>query len=504
LTLFRRRLTLKSESSIQAEKVHSPEVPVLRNLIGGEWIDSSKAETFEVTNPATGETIAKAQNSSLEDAKRAVDLADDCRENPNWVMNPKARAVALYKLADLMEGQRDALGRLLTLECGKPLKQAKGEIDASIDTLRYNAGFARNIRGESFSMTQGSYSVVMREPMGVVGHIVPWNVPVLLLFRGMATSLAAGNICIVKPASFTPLTTARIIELATKIPEIPRGVLSFITGPGSTIGAEIVSSPKVDMISFTGDANTGREILKLSANNVKKLALELGGKSPDVVFADADQEKAVAGALSGAFTHSGQICFAATRLLVHKQIHEKFVATLKQKAQSMRVGNGLDETSELGPIISGSQMKTVLKYIEEGKSEGELVTGGTRLTTGELGRGNFIAPTVFDNVPTKARIAQEEIFGPVVVVIPFDTEEEAVRVANDSPYGLAAAVWTRDIKTAFGFARKVRAGTVWVNAYGKTFPEAEFGGYKQSGIGRERGLEGLHEYTQLKHVYFEL
>lgn len=190
--------------------------------------------------------------------------------------------------------------------------------------------------------------------------------------------------------------------------------------------------------------------------------------------------------------------------MVQKQIHEKFVTTLKQKAQSMRVGNGLDESSELGPIISGSQMKTVLKYIEEGKSEGELVTGGTRLTTGELGRGNFVAPTVFDNVPTKARIAQEEIFGPVVVVIPFDTEEEAVKVANDSAFGLAAAVWTRDIKTAFGFARKVKAGTVWVNAYGKTFPEAEFGGYKQSGIGRERGLEGLHEYTQLKHVYFEL
>lgn len=264
MMLFRRRLILKSESSIQVENVHKAEVHVLRNLIGGEWVQASNGETFEVTNPANGETIAKAQNSSLEDAKRVIDFADDCREDPNWVMNPKARAVALYKLADLMEGQRDALARLLTLECGKPLKQAKGEIDASVDTLRYNAGFARNIRGESFSMAQGSYSVIMREPMGVVGHIVPWNVPVLLLFRGMATSLAAGNICIVKPASFTPLTTARIIELATKVPEIPKGVLSFITGPGSIVGAEIVSSPKVDMISFTGDEHGKRDPETLS------------------------------------------------------------------------------------------------------------------------------------------------------------------------------------------------------------------------------------------------
>lgn len=493
---------MKSESSIRVED-SGRQVLVVKNLIGGQWVQASGDETFDVTNPANGEIVGRAQKSSLEDTKHVIDSADDCRENPNWVKNPKARAIALYKLADLMESERDSLGRLITLECGEPLREAKAEIDNSADTLRYNAGLARNIRGESFSVSESSFSIIVREPVGVVGHIVPWNRPITLLFRGLATSLAAGNICIVKPASYTPLATARIIELATKIPEMPPGVISYITGPGATVGAAIVSSPKVDMISFTGDANTGKEIVKLSATNVKKLSLELGGKCPDVVFADADPEKAVAGALSGAFTHSGQICFAATRLLVQRQIHEKFVTTLKQKAQSMRVGNGLDETTQLGPIISSSQMKSVLNYVEEGKTEGTLVTGGTRLTTGDLSRGNFVSPTVFDNVPSKARIAQEEIFGPVVVVIPFDNEEQAVSVANDSAYGLAAAVWTRDIKTAFKFARKVKAGTVWVNSYGKAFPEAEFGGYKQSGIGRERGFEGLHEYTQLKHVYFE-
>ena len=480
------------------------ESPILHNLIGGEWEPSSSAQTFAVRNPATNETIAKAQLSTLEDIKRAIDLASEVCQTSDWGTNHRKRALALTRLAELIESEREVLAQLLTMENGKPLRQARAEVDSSADHLRYYAGLSRNLYGRAFGLSDSSYSLIVREPMGVVGHIVPWNYPVLLLFRALAASLAAGNVCIIKPASYTPLTTCRILELVQKVHEFPSGVLSYVTGPGSVVGAEIARNAKVDMVSLTGDTRTGKEILRLSAENVKKVCLELGGKSPNIIFRDADMSSAMAGALTGAFTASGQVCFAGSRLLVDKDVHNAFVDSVKQRAQSMRVGNGLDENTELGPVISENQMETVLKYIDVGKSEAVLVTGGTRLTHGELSRGNFIAPTIFDNVPVKAKIAQEEIFGPVVAVIPFENEDDAVKIANDTTYGLAAAVWTKDVKRAFRVSRKIRAGTIWVNAYGKTFAETEYGGYKQSGIGRECGVEGLLEFTQVKHIYFDL
>jgi betaine-aldehyde dehydrogenase len=477
--------------------------PIL-NLIGGAWTQSSSVQTFPVRNPATNEIIAEAQLSTSDDAKRAIDLSAEIFETSDWSTNHRRRAMALNKLAELIENESESLAQQLTIENGKPIKQARAEVESSADHLRFYAGLSRNLYGRSFGLSRSSYSIIAREPMGVVGHIVPWNYPLVLLFRALAASLAAGNVCIIKPASYTPVTTFRVLELAQKISEFPAGVLSYVTGPGSVVGAEIARNAKVDMVSLTGDTRTGKEILRLSAENVKKVCLELGGKSPNIIFQDADMDSAVTGALTGAFMASGQVCFAGSRLLVDEAVHNAFVDSIRRRAESMRVGNGLDENNELGPIISQSQMKTVLRYIDIGKSEAVLVTGGKRLEDGELSRGNFIAPTVFDNVPNKAKIAQEEIFGPVVSVIPFENEEDAVSIANDTSYGLAAAIWTKDVKRAFRVSRRIRAGTIWVNAYGKTFAETEYGGYKQSGIGRERGVEGLLEFTQVKHIYFDL
>lgn len=476
----------------------------LKNYVGGEWTLSKGGQTFSVRNPATNEVIARAQLSTSDDVKEAIDVASASFETSDWATNHRNRSVALHGLADLIESEREELARQLTMENGKPLKQARAEIDNSADHLRYYAGLARNLYGRAFGLNENSYSVIAREPMGVVGHIVPWNYPVLLLFRALAASLAAGNTVVIKPASYTPVTTSRIIELSQKVNEFPTGVLNLITGPGAIVGAEIASNPKVDMVSLTGDTNTGREILRLSAGSIKKVCLELGGKSPNIIFQDADFDSSMAGALSGAFTASGQVCFAGSRLLVHEQIHDSFVESLKTRAESLRVGNGLDERSELGPLISETQMRSVMEYVEVGKSEATLVTGGVRLTSGDLSRGNFVAPTVFDKVPVDAKIAQDEIFGPVLSVIPFEDEDDAVKVANNTSYGLAAAVWTKDVKKAFRVSRRIRAGTVWVNAYGRTFAETEYGGYKQSGIGRERGVEGLLEFTQVKHIFFEL
>ena len=479
-------------------------LPVTSNFANGQMMPSSDGRTFDVINPADNQLVGKAQLSSVEDAKMVIDLAYECRERQKWESNHKARMTAILRWADLLHAERESLARVLTLENGKPLKQAQAEVDNSIDHLRYYAGFARTIYGRSMGLTDASFSVLIREPMGVVGHIVPWNYPLVLLFRSLAASLAAGNVAIVKPASYTPLTTFRMVELAQKVPEFLPGALNFVTGPGNVVGAEICRNSKVDMVALTGDTLTGKAILRLAAENIKKVSLELGGKSPNIVFPDADFDKAMGGAITGAFTAAGQICFAASRLLVERSIHDRFVRLMKEKAESMKVGNGLDDKTDIGPIITKGQTDRVMEYIEGGRKEAKLVTGGNRLTQGELSRGNFIAPTIFDDVPTKSPIAQEEIFGPVVSVFEFSTEEEAATLANNTQYGLSAALWTNDVNRVFRLARRIRAGTVWVNTYGKTFAETEFGGYKQSGIGRERGIDGLREFTQLKNVYFEL
>lgn len=476
----------------------------MNNFIGGKWIPSIDQKTFEIKNPANGEVIGKAQLSNIEDVKEAIDKTYELMLRTDWVFEPKKRSLALQKWSELISKEKQNLAKLLTMENGKPISQSLLEIESAIDHLRYYSGLARNIYGRAFSISSSNFSVIIREPMGMVAHIVPWNYPVTLLFRSLSAALAAGNICIIKPASYTPITIAKIIELSEHVEEIPKGVLTYITGPGSIVGTELVKNSKVDMIAFTGETSTGKQIMRLASENLKKLSLELGGKSPNIVFSDADMDKVMFNALTGAFVASGQVCFAGTRIIVEENVHQQFVEVFKQKAESMVVGNGLDPSTQIGPLISEAQLNKVLTYIEIGKNEGRLVTGGKRLTDGELEKGYFVSPTIFDNVEPKAKIAQDEIFGPVVTIHTFKDEKDAIEIANSTQYGLAAAIWTKSVTRALKLMREIKAGTIWVNSYGKTFSEAEFGGYKQSGIGRERGIQGLLEFTQLKHVYFEL
>ena len=476
----------------------------LKNYIGGKWTATETGESFDVLNPATGAVVATAQKSGAGDIRAAINTAATLTEKDGWANDPRKRSLALLKLAESMEKEKEELARQLTVENGKPLRLSRGEIESSIDHVRFYAGLSRAIYGRAMGVDPNSFSVIAREPVGVVGHIVPWNYPVLLMFRALAASLAAGNVCVVKPASYTPVTTAKIMELVDKIPDFPKGVLSYITGPGPVVGAELARSPQVDMVTMTGVNSTGKEILKLASEGVKKVALELGGKSPNVVFSDADPKEAIEGALSGAFTVSGQVCFAGSRVLVEKGAHDDFVKSFSKSAKAMRVGNGLNKSTQLGPVISKSQLDRIMDFVEIGRKDAVLVAGGKRLEEGALAKGNFVEPTIFDQVPNDSQLAREEVFGPVVSVMEYEDEEEAIAMANDTKFGLAAAIWTKDVKRAFRVSRRIRAGTVWINAYGKTFAETEYGGYKQSGVGRERGLDGLFEFTQAKHIYFNL
>jgi len=476
----------------------------LGNYVGGEWTEARTGKLFNVLNPATGTIVAKAQMSGVQDVREAINLAAELRDKDEWGNDPRKRSFALLNLADAMEEVKERLSKQLTIENGKPLSLARAEIGSSIDHVRFYAGLSRAVYGRTMGVEPTSFSIIAREPMGVVGHIVPWNYPVLLMFRALAASLAAGNVCVVKPASYTPVTTALIMRLVDRINEFPKGVLNYVTGPGPVVGAEIARNPKVDMVTMTGDNKTGKEILRLASQGVKKVALELGGKSPNIVFPDADPKRAIEGALSGAFTVSGQVCFAGSRILVQRQVHDDFMKSFESAARSMKVGNGLDPATQLGPIISRTQMERIMEFIDIGREEAVLVTGGKQLTTAKLAKGNFVEPTIFDEVPNDSKLAREEIFGPIASVMEFTDEDDAVAMANDSKFGLAAAVWTNDVKRALRVSRKIRAGTIWVNAYGKTYAETEYGGYKQSGIGRERGLDGLFEFTRSKHIYFDL
>ncbi|WP_241236283.1 aldehyde dehydrogenase family protein [Brevibacillus marinus] len=473
------------------------------NYVGGEWTKSAGGGLLESRNPATGEVVGYAQNSTVADVEEAIDAVYQAFQASDWGYNPKRRYEALLGLAQKMEENLEHLARVLTMEQGKTIRESRLELSGCIDTLKYFAGAARTVFGRSIQLEPHNFGVIVKEPIGVVGIISPWNWPALLMIRELAPALAAGNGVIVKPASLTPAISVEIFKLIDQVPHFAKGIVSIVTGPGKSIGAAMGTSKKIDMISFTGDTSTGKTIMEMATSNIKKLALELGGKSPNVVFPDANLDKAIPMIGRSIFISAGQICMAGSRLLVHESIKEEVLSRLQQYAEQLKVGNGIDETVDMGPLVSQSQLELVNEYCEIGRREGKIVTGGYRLTGGEYDKGYFFAPTIIDELPANCRVLKEEIFGPVLAVQTFASDEEALALANDSDFGLSAGVWTSDVNRAWRMSKGIKAGTVWVNTYNKNFPEAEFGGYKQSGLGRTRGIDGLMEYCETKHIHFE-
>ncbi len=487
-----------------ADSVTAQQVTTYKNFIGGEWRDSSGG-LFEVKSPANGELLYRAQRSTVEDARAAIAAARAAFETTEWRDDPNVRTAALFKLAAAVQEHHQDLATLLTRESGKPFPISRGEALRLAETTSYFAGLTRWVFGRSQVPQPNSLSLIMREPVGVVGIVVPWNAPLALLARAIAPALAAGNAVVAKPASYTAGSTVELGRIIESIPEFPKGIVNIVTGPGDPVGAELARHDDVDMISFTGDTSTGKEIMRLASGNLKKVSLELGGKSPTIVFADANFDRAIRGAINAAsFYNAGQICIAGTRVLVEESVHDAFVERIRESVPKMKVGPGWEKGVEVGPVISESQLQKVTGYIERGKKEARLVVGGQRLTDGELAKGYFLAPTVFDAVPADAQIAQEEIFGPVMGITTFKDLDDAIRIANSTKYGLVASAWTRDINKAMKIATRVRAGSIWINTFGKMFQSTEMGGFKQSGLGRQYGLEGLFEYTELKHVNIQL
>jgi len=473
-------------------------------LIGGEWQDATGGGTMPVVNPATEEVIAQVAAAAPADVDAAVDAARAALDGPWGQMSARERGRLIWQLGERLTARIDEVARLETLHNGKPILESRHiEIPMAAEILQYFAGWADKIHGETVPVKASALVYTRREPLGVVAAIVPWNFPLLLAIYKVAPALAAGNTVILKPASQTPLTALAFGEIAAEV-GLPPGVLNVVTGSGGTVGQALVEHAGVDKISFTGDTSTGRGVMRGAAETLKHVTLELGGKSPNIVFADADLDAAVRGATIGIFYGKGEVCAAGSRLLVDRSIKDAFIDKLAARAKKMVAGDPLNPKTRLGALSSKTQLDRVLAYVEQGQSEGaSLVAGGNRTDIG-TGKGFFMEPTVFVDVEPEMTIAREEIFGPVLATLEFGDVDEAIARANASMYGLAAGVWTRDIKKAHYVASRLQAGTVWVNTYNAYDAAAGFGGYKQSGFGRELGVHALEHYTQLKTVWVNL
>lgn len=474
-------------------------------FLDGTWVPSLSGATREIVDPATGRVFERVAEAGAEDADLAVAAARRAFDDGPWRTTPAlARARLLLRLADLVDEHADELARLETLNCGKPLRESLFDTADAANCFRYYAGLATKPTGQTYEVPEATQAMTVREPIGVCAQIVPWNYPLMMAAWKLAPALAAGNTVVFKPAEATPLTAIRLFELMEPL-GFPPGVVNLVLGAGETVGARLSEHPDVDKIAFTGGTDTGRLVMKAAAGNLKKISLELGGKSPCVVFEDADLETAVDWALFAIFANQGQVCSGGSRLLVQASIHDRFVARLVERAQSIAVGPGLEEGTEMGPLVTREHMEKVMGYIEIGKAEGAtLACGGIRLTGSALGGGWFVAPTIFTGCTPKMRIVQEEVFGPVLAVLPFEDEAEAIRLANDSVFGLAGGVFTTDGARGLRFVKALRAGITWVNAYHPTYNEAPWGGYKQSGMGRELGTYGYEAYTEVKQININL
>ncbi|MGH9370021.1 MAG: aldehyde dehydrogenase family protein [Vicinamibacterales bacterium] len=473
-------------------------------LINNEWRPSASGKTMEVTNPATEEVVAEVPAADAADVDSAVVAARAALDGPWGRMSARDRGRLVRKLADRLVERADDVARLETLHNGKPITESRHiEIPLAAECFDYFAGWSDKVMGETIPVKGNHLTYTLREPVGVVAAIVPWNFPLVLAAWKVAPALACGNTVILKPASQTPLTALALGEIAVEI-GLPPGVLNVITGAGSTVGQAMVKHPGIDKIAFTGDTSTGKAIMKSAADTLKKITLELGGKSPNIVLADADMDAAIRGATVGIFYGKGEVCAAGSRLLVDRSITDEFIDKLAVRVKKMVAGDPMDPKTRFGALSSRKQLDSVLQYIESGKSEGAtLVAGGARTDIG-TGKGYFVQPTVFADVKPEMRISREEIFGPVLAAIDFADLDEAIAKANDTPYGLAAGVWTRDIRKAHYVAKKLQAGTVWVNTYNVYDTAAPFGGYKQSGFGREMSVHALEHYTQIKTVWVDL
>lgn len=477
-------------------------------FIDGSWVEGSTKKTTPTFNPFNGEILAMVTEGTVDDVRTAVAAAKKSfYVTREWRdLDSQSRSDMLCKIADAIEAEKEEFARLDSMDHGKPLREAEADIDDAVHCFRYYAGLLKAPYGGAYDVNDGfgkMHSYTVHEPVGVCALITPWNYPLLMAAWKLAPALAAGNSVVFKPSSNCVLSCVKLFELFETI-DMPKGSVNLVLGPGGTIGNELAENKDVDMVTFTGSTAVGQSIMRAAAGNVKKIGLELGGKSPNVIFADADLDSAVEWAMIGIFLNQGEVCSAGSRILIEESIKDAFVKRLVKKANTMTIGNPL-ENPDMGPLVSEEHMNKVLGYIKKGVEEGAtLVCGGERYTEGDCSKGYYVRPTIFDNCTDDMTIVKEEIFGPVVTIQTFKTEQEAIDMANHTEYGLAGAVFTKDGSRALRIIKEIRAGITWINCYNPTFNEAPWGGYKKSGIGRELGIHGLEEYQEIKQININL